>query len=136
MSAALLDKVARYCIFSGFDSTLTVSVCGKVIKALRRQEALTDAHRPQWIREIRSNVAKAKNLGRELWTDSKVIPSDFVAWKAFFNSTEAVESEAVLLSQILKFTDSEIAWALGVSEGTVRYRTGHGLRKLGGYIAN
>ena len=57
---------------------------------------------------------------------------DLQIWRNFTQRAVAEESEAVLFSRILGFTDSEIAAGLNVSEGTVRYRVGRGLRTLGG----
>ncbi len=57
---------------------------------------------------------------------------DLHAWRSFTSRAEQSECEAVLLSRVLGFSDSEIATGLGVTDGTVRYRVGRGLRVLGG----
>jgi hypothetical protein len=64
------------------------------------------------------------------WVVSEAL--DLQAWWSFTARADQVESEAVLLSRVLGFTDSEIAAGLGVTDGTVRYRVGRGLRVLGG----
>jgi hypothetical protein len=68
--------------------------------------------------------------------DGFIIPENFDlgVWTSFLATAHPEESEAVLLSHILGFTDVEIATGIGVSEGTVRYRVGRGLRHLGGYV--
>ena len=56
---------------------------------------------------------------------------DLSAWKQFHKEVPDQEMLAVLWSQILGLSDAAISEGLGVTAGTVRYRVGHGLRKLG-----
>jgi DNA-binding CsgD family transcriptional regulator len=58
--------------------------------------------------------------------------SDLSPWKEFQKSVAEEELLALIWSRILKIKESEISEALGITEGTVRYRVGRGLRKLGG----
>ena len=51
-------------------------------------------------------------------------------WRQFMRDSDADEFLAVLWSRVLKITDEAIAKGLGVTVGTVRHRTGRGLRKL------
>jgi len=52
-------------------------------------------------------------------------------WRHFVRDSDEDEYMAVIWSSILKFKDEDIAKGLGVTVGTVRHRTGRGLRKLG-----
>lgn len=66
--------------------------------------------------------------------ESWVLPEnkvDIQIWRNFAQKADGNEIEAVLFSRVLGFRDDEIAAGLGVSEGTVRYRVGRGLRVLG-----
>ncbi len=135
MDKKVIEKVARFCVFSGFDHGLSQVISQKAIIRLRRREALSMQNRSEWIKEFKHQAQVADRLGRKKWSDRSESSVDLTSWKAFFNSVDPVEVEAVLLSQILGFSDLEISDALGVSEGTVRYRTGHGLRKLGGFLS-
>ena len=56
---------------------------------------------------------------------------DFGAWLEFRRQATDDEFLAVLWSQVIKFSDAEIAAGWGISEGAVRHRVGHGLRTLG-----
>ena len=53
------------------------------------------------------------------------------AWKEFQKTTQEDEFLALIWSQILKISDEDISLGLGISIGTLRYRTGRALRKLG-----
>lgn len=57
---------------------------------------------------------------------------DLAPWKEFQKSAPEEELLAILWSQILKISDSDIAAALSINEGTVRYRVRRGLKLLGG----
>jgi hypothetical protein len=56
---------------------------------------------------------------------------DMGPWREFQKTSDSDELLAVVWSQILGFTDEEISRGLGITVGTVRYRVGNGLRKLG-----
>jgi hypothetical protein len=57
---------------------------------------------------------------------------DMSAWKEFQKSSPEDELLSLVWSRILKIPEVEISEALGISEGTLRYRVGRALRKLGG----
>lgn len=52
-------------------------------------------------------------------------------WREFHKNATQDELLIVIWSKILKIPFSDISEALGVSEGTLRYRVAKGLRKLG-----
>ena len=62
-----------------------------------------------------------------------VVPEgmDLAPWKQFHKEASDHEMLSVLWSQILGFPDQAISEGIGVTIGTVRYRVGHGLQKLG-----
>lgn len=53
------------------------------------------------------------------------------AWRLFHSEVSEAELIAVTLSKILRFHDESISRGLGVSLGTIRYRTSKGTRLLG-----
>ena len=57
---------------------------------------------------------------------------DLSPWKEFQKGSPEDEMLALIWSQILKIKDEDISVALGLTEGTLRYRVGRALRKLGG----
>lgn len=62
-----------------------------------------------------------------------MIPTDLDLgpWREFQKLATQDELLAVIWSKVLEISEKDIAQGLGVSEGTVRYRLGRALRKLG-----
>jgi hypothetical protein len=56
---------------------------------------------------------------------------DMGPWKEFQKSAQEDEFLALIWSHILKISDQDISLGLGISIGTLRYRTGRALRRLG-----
>ena len=57
--------------------------------------------------------------------------ADLGAWIRFHKDATDDELLALIFSKIMGFSDFDIAQALGVSEGTIRYRISHAVRRLG-----
>lgn len=60
--------------------------------------------------------------------------TDMTAWREFQKTASPDELSAVIWSKILHYDESLIGRALRLSEGTVSYRLGHALKKLGGFL--
>ena len=62
-----------------------------------------------------------------------IIPTDMDLgpWREFQKLATQDELLSVIWSKVLGFSETDIAQGLGISEGTVRYRLGRALRKLG-----
>lgn len=56
---------------------------------------------------------------------------DLGPWREFQKLATQDELLAVIWSKVLGLADKDIAQGLGISEGTLRYRLGRALRKLG-----
>jgi hypothetical protein len=56
---------------------------------------------------------------------------DLGPWREFQKNASEDELLTVIWSKILKFSDLEISEGLGITQGTIRYRLGRALRKLG-----
>lgn len=56
---------------------------------------------------------------------------DMAPWREFQKSASTDELAAVIWSKVLNYDDALIGRALGLSGGTVSYRLGHALKKLG-----
>ncbi len=139
--ASVIGAVAKYFFFISLDAHTTFSSSAKVIAQLDSHNWMGVGHRVEWVRALHRAKSRMRNSAAPAWTggalpQSVTIPSelDLSAWATFLNSAHAEEAEAVLLSQILGFSEAEIAQGLDVSEGTVRYRVGRGLRHLGGCL--
>lgn len=57
---------------------------------------------------------------------------DLGPWLEFQKMANEDELLAVIWSKILNISDGEISEGLGITQGTIRYRLGRALRKLGG----
>lgn len=141
MEPSVLDTVAKYFYFSSLDDRLSFAAALKVLAELRAHDLMDNKHRARWVTTLTKWRRKLPSLHARNWSaDSQgsgfQIPAgfDMGAWMTFVSSCEPSEVEAVLLSQILGFTDQEIASGLNVTVGTVRYRLGRGLRHLGGFV--
>lgn len=62
-----------------------------------------------------------------------VVPEgvDLGPWREFQKSSSEDELLSVIWSKILKIEDDDISEGLGITQGTIRYRLGRALRKLG-----
>lgn len=141
MQPSVIDTVAKYFYFSCLDERLTYSAAMKALTELRANNLIETENKVEWIRCLtrwrgRLGRLSAKSWGSEKNSPGFSVPSgfDMGAWMTFLTSCENSEVEAVLLSQILCFSDQDIADGLNVSIGTVRYRVGRGLRRLGGFV--
>jgi len=56
---------------------------------------------------------------------------DMGPWKEFQKTAQEDEFLALIWSKILKISDEDISLGLGISVGTLRYRIGRALRRLG-----
>jgi len=56
---------------------------------------------------------------------------DLGPWREFQKSSSEDELLSVIWSKILKIDDDDISEGLGITQGTIRYRLGRALRKLG-----
>ncbi len=59
---------------------------------------------------------------------------DLGPWLEFQKTASEEELLAVIWSKILNIDDGEISEGLGITQGTIRYRLGRALRKLGSMI--
>lgn len=140
MEIAVIPAVARYLFLTSLDEQLSFAAGLKVMGELRSNNWLASEHRVQWIRVLNKWRKKLPFLKTRTWDTFSGrgfdIPRglDLVVWSSFLTAAEETEVEAVLLSIVLNFSDDEIAEALDVTAGTVRYRVGRGLRHLGGFI--
>lgn len=138
--ASAVDAVAKYFFFTTLDENLSHAASLKALTELGARNLLDREHRAYWVQVLHRWRGKLKSIKAKPWASQGrrgfTLPPGFevAVWASFLSAAEAVETEAVLLSRILSFSDQEIAFGLGVTEGTVRYRVGRGLRHLGGFI--
>lgn len=59
---------------------------------------------------------------------------DLSAWKEFQKTAPEDELLTLVWSKIVRISDEDISAALGLSQGTVRYRVGRALKKMGALV--
>ncbi len=141
METSVIETVAKYFYFFSLEDRITFSASFRVLGDLKSNGWIDTAHKDRWIHVLNKWRGRMHRIPRREWNPSEdhdgfIEPKNFnrIAWMNFLNHADHLEVEAVVLSQILNFTDEEIAKGLGVSVGTVRYRVGRGLRQLGGFL--
>jgi len=97
---------------------------------LNPQIALVSVTKLVWNRNKKKNLRGYPQYSTE---SGWLLPEglDISPWKEFQKSAQEDELLAVIWSKILKINDEDISSALGIPEGTLRYRVGRALRKLG-----
>lgn len=141
MTAGPIDTVAKYFFFASLNEQISFAASLQALAELKSKNWLGFEFRARWIQVLARRRAKLKVVTGKSWHDALsrpgiALPPDFdlTAWSHFMTTGNPVEVDAVLFSKILGFSDDEIASALKVTLGTVRYRVGRGLRHLGGYL--
>lgn len=94
-------------------NVVLIHECLKSYNAIKATQPLNRASLAQKTKYI---LAPGVNLG---------------AWRQFHKEAPEDEFMAVIWSQVVGFDEVLISQGLGVSEGTIRYRVGRGLRQLG-----
>jgi hypothetical protein len=137
-----IQSVALFFVLAFLDERLAVRATLKTVTDLRRlsekrgaQESLSEK---QIVSQTFSNWKHFKRyqegtsnplLGGSMWTVAKGF--DIGPWRQF--RKESIENEylVVLWHQVLGLSTEAISEALGVPDGTIRYRMSNGLKKLG-----
>lgn len=143
MSSSLVETVAKYFFFTALDERVSFSASLRVLADLKAKNRLDPKHRDRWVEALSKAKLRLPRTPPRNWSDDSSQrafhmdrQTDLSLWVSFQTSTDPEEVEAVLFSKILGFTDEEIASGLNITVGTVRYRVGRGLRRLGGYVEN
>jgi len=138
---SVAEAVVKYFFFLSFDEQISFAASLKVLGELKAGNRLDNDHRSHWVQTVHKWKPRLKKMRGRVWSESPTVPGfilpkdlEVASWVSFMSAAEAEEVEAVLLSRVLGFSDAEISQGLDVTEGTVRYRVGRGLRHLGGYI--
>jgi hypothetical protein len=141
MGDGLLHLVAKYFYLISLDERLTYTASLKVLHEIRSNHWEEPDFRSQWVAVMskwrsRLAVLRPKDLRDQSEKNYFQIPAELnlPSWISFLTSSSPEDAEAVILSRVLSFSDEEIADGLKITSGTVRYRVGHGLRHLGGFI--
>jgi DNA-directed RNA polymerase specialized sigma24 family protein len=145
MNESMVRKIALFYFFAFLDERQSIVATKKVIQQINKNSSLKDLSENYFdknpsivIHEVEKNWKKLKETRNLSFTNFDMeagwlLPEDLNLglWRQFLKDSTENELVSVILSQILKFSDDEISKGLGLTIGTVRMRTGHGLRKLG-----
>lgn len=139
---AQIRSAALFFFLALLDEDKATQLASSLVKAYRKKVSDQDADDPSFFVYLMSHrIQKLKTASQnQLLTirpiNEWLIPEgcDFGKWQAFAKKSEHEELHALIWSQILGLADADIAKGIGVSEGTVRYRVGRALIKLGEQI--
>lgn len=146
MTAAQIKSVALFFYFALLDEEMAEKSARQIIekarqrlKGMRENESIDSLI--VIIHETNQLWLKIQDFRHQakISTHSKsnfLLPpgTSFGAWRQFHKEASAEDLAAVIWSKVVGAEESKIAQGLGLSEGTVRYRVGKGLRQLGRLI--
>lgn len=140
MNESDVKAIALFFYFSFLDdrraieaSTQALAICSDKKKrnpGMKNNIAIVAATQSVWdkfkVRVVRGRPNASAESG---W----LIPNgvDLGPWREFQKNATQDELLTVIWSKILGFSDEEISEGLGITQGTIRYRLGRALRKLG-----
>lgn len=133
MDESIIRSATLFFYLNLFDTRASFSASQKAISnwkdlgTVKRADLIPIAHK------ILSHSRGLKIFSPQGIPGEFVLPKDLniQTWQEFHKRADSAEFEAVLWSQVLGFSDEEVAEGLGVTEGTVRHRVSRGLRELG-----
>ncbi|MBO9665667.1 MAG: hypothetical protein J7501_02500 [Bdellovibrio sp.] len=140
MTEADIQSIALFFYFALLDdkkaieaSTQALALCLEKKKRnpeIKHSVALVSATKVVWDR-FKARVMRGRpNTSVE---SGWLIPEgvDLGPWREFQKTASEDELLTVIWSKILKVEDDDISAGLGITQGTIRYRLGRALRKLG-----
>lgn len=140
MTEADVQSIALFFYFSLLDdqkaieaSSQALALCRARLKRnpeLKSSVAIVSATKTVWDKfKVRVARGRPNTTVESGW----LIPEhvDMGPWREFQKSASEDELLTVIWSKILKLDDNDISEGLGITQGTIRYRLGRALRKLG-----
>ena len=140
MSENDVKAIAIFFFFALLDDGKAVEAATEAVENCRRLRSKNPAVRQgaavvMATFQVWKKVSKRMTRGRPNYSvDSGwLLPKtvDMGAWKEFQKSAQEDEFLGLIWSFLLKLPDEDISSGLGISVGTLRYRVGRALRKLG-----
>jgi DNA-binding CsgD family transcriptional regulator len=133
-------SIALFFFYALMDEQRAIEATSKAIQDYRVRMAKHPENKPAvtlvaatsqiWKSESHRMVRNRQNVA---FGAAWMLPADvdIGPWKEFQKTAQEDEFLAVIWSQILQISDEDIALGLHISIGTLRYRLGKALRKLG-----
>ncbi|QDK36258.1 hypothetical protein [Bdellovibrio sp. NC01] len=140
MNEADIQSIALFFYFALLDdkkaieaSTQALAVCldkKKRNPELKNSVALVSATKAVWDKfKVRVARGRPNTSVESGWLVPEGV--DLGPWREFQKTASEDELLTVIWSKILKIDDQDISEGLGITSGTIRYRLGRSLRKLG-----
>lgn len=142
MKEAQIESVALFFFYTFLDKSLALKASVEALNLYEKkmkkagnniptESILVFATHKIWKKYFKKRNIKSKdfNLLAEGW----IVPDGLrlEAWREFVKEVDPQLYLAVIWSQLLQFSDKGISDGLGVTEGSIRYRIGKGLKILG-----
>ncbi|MEK2643845.1 hypothetical protein [Bdellovibrio sp. BCCA] len=140
MTEADVQSIALFFYFALLDDQKAIEASSQALALgrarkqrnpdLKNSVAIVAATKSVWDR-YKARVARGRpNTSVE---SGWLIPEglDLGPWREFQKSASEDELLTVIWSKILRIEDDDISEGLGITQGTIRYRLGRALRKLG-----
>lgn len=142
MKEAQIRSVALFFFYAFLDKGLAMKASVEALSLYNKRLKKRETHGPTepllvystykvWKRYSKKRNIKAKDF--ELSAEGWILPEGLKMepWRDLIKNTDPQLYLAVIWSQLLQVSDKDISEGLGVTEGSIRYRVGKGLKLLG-----
>lgn len=142
MESAEIRSLVLFFFFAFLDEKLALECAGETYAKLNhqmkkhphqnRQETLWSLTYQMFLR-TNKKIKKSfqPNTVRTDLSETIQGPIGLGAWREFQKAIDSEELVVVIYRQILNLTDQQVAACMNITEGTVRYRLGKALPRLG-----
>ena len=133
MDEKIIRSVALFFYLNLFDSRQAFSASQKTLASWKDHGGVNKSTLIPIARKILNRTTSFRGFGPQGPSGDFNPPMELniQPWREFKKRADSAEFETVLWSQVLGFSDSDVAQGFGVTEGTVRHRVNRGLRALG-----
>nr|BFD65233.1 hypothetical protein HAGR004_02550 [Bdellovibrio sp. HAGR004] len=140
MTEADVQSIALFFYFALLDDQKAVEASSQALvlcrgrknrnPELKNSVAIVAATKSVWDKyKVRVSRGRPNTTVESGWLIPESV--DLGPWREFQKTASEDELLTVIWSKILKIHDDDISAGLGITEGTIRYRLGRALRKLG-----
>lgn len=140
MTEAEINSISLFFFFILLDDQKALDASSQAVALFKSKiEKKTDISREALLVSVtktiwdkcRARIIRGRNysLNSNLWNIPEGL--DLGPWKEFQKTASEDELLTLVWSKVLKISDQDISTALNITTGTVRYRLGRALRKMG-----
>lgn len=142
MKEAQIRSVALFFFYAFLDKSLAMKASVEALSLYDKRLKRRETHGPTepllvystykvWKKHSKKRNTKSKDF--ELSAEGWILPQGLKMepWREFIKDIDPQLYLAVIWSQLLQVSDKDISEGLGVTEGSIRYRVGKGLKLLG-----